>query len=260
MTMAITVPIRGAKRPTMRFAPGLREFITKTICRFAPEHYAVLAVRLDDPFRVVEVHVMPPLGGNASRSSVQLNDLYIGYLLNVVLLPRGLYIGGAIHTHPDECTWLSGGEEGSGQGDIPSMRAALERAQSNGMTGKAWTSFLAPIATMDPETWEPTFTGWTVRLDRPEPIATDIIFEAQATETADAAPLFPIDEWLEIGSHYQAHVNRVLADKESPKEHRQWMAAFIHQAMRDELLARKAEGHISSRSLFDAPQAIEPRP
>lgn len=106
----------------MRFAPGLREVLAETICRFEPEHYAVLAVRLDDPFRVVEVYAMPPLRGNAGRSYVQLNDQFIEYLLNVVLLQRGLYIGGILHTHPGGYTRLSGGAEGSGQGDIPTMR------------------------------------------------------------------------------------------------------------------------------------------
>lgn len=127
------------------------------------------------------------------------------------------------------------------------------------MTGKAWTNFLAPIVTMDPETWKPTFTGWTVRLDRAEPIATDIVFEEDVTETVPA-PLFPVEEWLEVGSRYQERVNRILADRESPKEHRRWMAEFVHQIMREDLQVRKADFLASSRSLFDAPQAIEPRP
>lgn len=239
-------------QPVMRFAPGLRETLIETVCRFEPEHYAVLGVRQDDPFRVVEVRPMPPLQGNSSRSHVQLNQQFIEYYLNVELLRRGLYIGGIFHTHPGGFNRLSGGAAGSGQGDIPSMRAMLERARTIGGHGRTWTDFLAPIATMDAN-WTPTFTGWTVRLDQADPIATQIKFETAPAAPAIPAdrPLHPIDEWLAIGSQFQGHANRVLADRLSPKEHREWMAGFIHQAMRDELTARKARFQASAGKIFN---------
>lgn len=121
------------------------------------------------------------------------------------------------------------------------MRSALKRAQSLGGPAKAWTNFLAPIVTMNPKSWEPSFTGWTVRLDERDPIPTQIVFEDDVDHgTRSLVPLFPINEWVELGSHYQGYVNRVLSDRESPLDHREWMADFIHQAMRDDLIERKA--------------------
>lgn len=233
--------LNGSTLPlVIHFAPGVREFLEQTVCRFEPEHTAILAVNPEEPLRVVEAHPIAPKNGNASRTHIQLDDKAIEYLLNVQLLPRRLVIGGAFHTHPWGFNQLSGGIPGSGQGDVPAMRAALERAQAMGMPGQKWTDFLAPIATMDAKSWKPTFTGWVVRLDHPHPIAVKINFE---TETREAAkhPLSltrPIDELVAESSHYQELINRVLADKVSPKEHRRWMADFIHQARCDDLTAR----------------------
>ncbi|WP_333630758.1 hypothetical protein [Agrobacterium cavarae] len=235
----------------IRMAPGTLEGLRTTVCRFKPEFGAVLAVHPDDPLRVVEVRPVPAKNGNSSATHYQIDDRYVEYYLNVELLADGLMIGGVFHTHPGSFNRLSGGTPGSGQGDIPVMRAALEGARKM-PNARKWENFLAPIGTIDPATGEPTFTGWIVRLDHPDPIRVDIIDEAQESTTSqrEARSALPIDGWMGLGSHYQGLVNQVLADRVSPKEHRQWMAEFIHQTMREDLTQRfKATFELSQSNL-----------
>lgn len=230
----------GSASPLMiRMAPGTLDELRKTVCRFEPEFGAVLAVHPDDPLRVVEVRPVPAKNGNSSGTHYQIDNDYVEYYLNVELLADGLMIGGVFHTHPGSFNRLSGGTPGSGKGDIPVMRAALEGARKM-PNARPWENFLAPIGTIDPVTGDPTFTGWIVRLDHPDPIHVDIIDEVQelANSRQEASCTIPIDEWMRVGSHYQGLVNQVLADKVSPKEHRQWMAEFIHQTMREDLTRR----------------------
>lgn len=223
----------------IRMAPGTLDELRKTVCRFKPEFGAVLAVHPDDPLRVVAVRPVPAKNGNSSGTHYQIDDLYVEYYLNVELLADGLMIGGVFHTHPGSFNRLSGGTPGSGQGDIPVMRAALESARAM-PNARPWDNFLAPIGTTDLVTGDPKFTGWIVRLDHPDPIRVEIIDEAQesATGRLEESRVLPIDEWMGVGSHYQGLVNQVLSDRVSPREHRQWMADFIHQTMREDLTRR----------------------
>jgi hypothetical protein len=230
------------RRPVIRIAPGIRELLLNSICRHPPEHYAVLAGDLSDPHRVTDCRPMPPMltadgRMNAAGTHVQLNAPFIEYYLNMELLPAGKYLLGIIHTHPPYMTQLSGGIAGSGQGDIPSIRATLERVA--GM-GKPWRDFLAPIATIDPSTRIPTFTGWIVRLDQQAPIATDVIFEDEqdhtaANESRDELALFPIEAWM---APYKTLEERVRADQGSSARHKRWMISTINKCMRADLTAK----------------------
>jgi hypothetical protein len=69
---------------------------------------------------------------------------------------------------------LSNGLPGSGQGDIPSMRAQLERAARY---GTPWHDFIAPIITRPGP--EPLVTTWIVRLDTPHPILAETVWEKE---------------------------------------------------------------------------------
>ena len=146
------------------------------------------------------------------------------------LLPAGKYLLGVIHTHPSNVTHLSGGVAGSGQGDIPSMRAALERAAN---MQKDWKDFLAPIVTTDTEAGTPTFTGWIVRLDQPKPIAADIVFEDTNFDSAERH--LPIEEWI---APYQDLIRRLRADRWSSARHKRWMVGAINKCMRADLAAK----------------------
>ncbi|WP_166301809.1 hypothetical protein [Bradyrhizobium sp. 2S1] len=130
---------------------GVRQILLNSICRHPPELYAILAGSLSDPHRVTDCRPMPPMVGpdgrlNRGRGHVQLNAPFIEYYLNMELLPANKYVLGVIHTHPSNLKNLTGGVAGSGQGDMPSIRAALQRAAE---AQKNWKDFLAPIITMD---------------------------------------------------------------------------------------------------------------
>jgi len=215
-------------RPVIRMAFRIRELLLNSICRHPPEHYAVLAGYLNDPHRVTDCRPMPPMldcAGRANRGAthVQLNAAFIEYYLNMELLPVGKYVLGVIHTQPGSPN-LSGGVPASRQGDVPSMRAALERAA---VLRKNWKDFLAPVVT-GAETGQPTFTGWIVRLDYEDPVAADIIFE----DSLNPEPRLPIEEWM---SPYQALIRRVRADRWSSAGHKRWVIAAINKCMRAEL-------------------------
>jgi hypothetical protein len=222
-------------RPIIRMDHGVRQLLLNSICQHPPEHYAILAGNLSDPHHVTDCRPMPPMIGSDGRLNrgpghVQLNASFIEYYLNMELLPANKYMLGVIHTHPSNLTQLTGGLGGSGQGDIPSIRAALERATD---VQKKWTDFLAPIVTMDAEVGAPTFTGWIVRLDEPTPIAADIVFGQASCDLA--AVHIPIEEWM---APYLALVKRVRADRWSSTGHKRWMIKKIYQCMRADLAAK----------------------
>jgi hypothetical protein len=234
MSKALT---RG-DRPIIRMAHGIRQLLLNSICRYPPEHYAILAGNLNDPHHVTDCRPMPPMLGldgrlNGGATHVQLNAPFIEYYLNMELLPVGKYVLGAIHTHPSNMTHLSGCAVGTG-GDIPSIRLALERAAR---MEKNWKDFLAPIVTTDPEVETPTFTGWIVRLDQPTPIPADIVFEEAGPDLVGAN--FPIEEWI---APYHTFIKRVRADRSSPTRHKRWMINKIYECMRADLDA-KVEKH-----------------
>ena len=224
-----------ADRPIIRMDHDVRQFVLNSICRHPPEHYAILAGNLSDPHHVTDCRPMPPMLGcdgrlNRGVSHVQLNAPFIEYYLNMELLPADKYVLGVIHSHPSNLTQLSGRLDGSGQGDIPSIRAALGRAAD---AQKNWNDFLAPIITMDVEVREPTFTGWIVRLDQSTPIAADIVFEEPSRDLV-AAPI-PIEDWM---TPYLALVKRVRADRSSSTGHKRWMIKKLYQCMRADLAAK----------------------
>jgi hypothetical protein len=222
-----------ADRPTIKMASGIHEILLNSICRHAPEHYAVLAGYLSDPHRVTDCRPMPPMlsadgGMNNAPTHVQLNAPFIEYYLNMELLPQNKYFLGVIHTHPQLMTHLSGVPGGS-SGDIPSIRVALKRAAE---IGRPWRDFLAPIATVHPTTGIPTFTGWIIRLDQQVPIAADVIFEDAcdlASDNRSANQLFPIHDWIRP---YMEVSERVQGDTCSSVKHKRWMISTINKCMR----------------------------
>jgi hypothetical protein len=226
-----------AERPTIKMAPGIHEMLLNSICRHAPEHYAVLAGHLSDPHRVTDCRPMPPMlsadgGMNNAPTYVQLNAPFIEYYLNMELLPQGKYFLGIIHTHPQFMTHLTG-VAADGSGDIPAMRATLERAAA---IGRPWHDFLAPIATVHPTTGIPTFTGWIIRLGQQVPIAADVVFEDAcdlASDNRSAAQLFPIQDWIRP---YLAVTEQVQADKRSSAKHKRWMINAINKCTRADLV------------------------
>lgn len=184
----------GRPRPIIRFAPGLKQKMLDSVGRLEPEHYAVLVGDLNDPFYVTDLRPMPPMVGENGRlrqsgGAVTLNAPFIEYYLNTEVLPSGKYFLGFMHSHPGGMTTLSGGLPGSGQGDIPSMRSHLQKAQQAGV---AWEYYLAPIVTRPGD--NPQVTGWVIHLDDPDPIPADIVWECESsareprTYTAPALP------------------------------------------------------------------------
>jgi hypothetical protein len=176
-------------RPIIRFAPGLKKKMLDSVGKLDPEHYAVLVGDLNDPFYVTDLRPMPPMIGDNGRlrhsgAAVTLNAPFIEYYLNTEVLPAGKYFLGFMHSHPGGMATLSGGLPGSGQGDIPSMRSHLEKAQRAGV---AWHYYLAPIVTYPGD--NPQVTGWVIHLDAPDPISAEIVWESEAGATAPRANL-----------------------------------------------------------------------
>lgn len=227
--------LSGGDHPIIRMDHGVRQILLNSICRHPPEHYAILAGSLSDPHRVTDCRPMPPMVGpdgrlNRGPGHVQLNAPFIEYYLNMELLPANKYVLGVIHTHPSNLKNLTGGVAGSGQGDMPSIRAALQRAAE---AQKNWKDFLAPIITMDADVGAPTFTGWIVRLGQPAPIPAEIVFEEASPDLA--AKHIPIEEWM---APYFAIVKRVRTDRWSSAGHTRWMIKKIYQCMRADLDAK----------------------
>jgi hypothetical protein len=250
--MEMRKTITRGERPIIRMAPGIRQLLLNSICRHTPEHYAILAGNLGDPHRVTDCRPMPPMLGhdgrfNRSGGHVQLNDSVIEYYINMELLPAGKYVLGVIHTHPSNLTHLSGGIADSGHGDLPSIRAALERAAQ---AQKNWKDFLAPVVTMDSQAGTPTFTGWIVRLDQPAPIASDIVFEEGSCGSAEVD--FPIEEWM---APYLALVKRVRADRRSSTRHKRWMTKKIYECMRADVSAKFEKHPATSARAYDRIEA-----
>lgn len=179
----------GGARLTIRFAPGLKDKMLGSVGALEPEHYAVLVGDLADPFYVTDLRPMPPMMGHdgkprRSGAAVTLNAPFIEYYLNTEVLPEGKYFLGFMHSHPGDMTTLSGGMPGSGQGDVPSMRSHLENAQRAGV---AWENYLAPIVTRPGK--NPHVTGWVIRLDRPDPMPADIVWESAILAPARQTPM-----------------------------------------------------------------------
>jgi hypothetical protein len=218
--------------PVIRFAPGIYEKMMASVGRLPPEHYAILGGSLDDPFRVTDFFPLPPLSDSAGRArqssaSVTLNAPHIEYLLNTALLPFGKYILGAMHSHPGDMTELSGGFEGSGQGDIPSMRSHLERAAE---LGRPWTNYLAPIVTRPGES--PRVTGHVLRLDRRRPLPAGIVWEAASDVALPPPPKPPrypqiADKHARLVA-WQTVINAAATDPEASEGDR----AFNAEALR----------------------------
>jgi hypothetical protein len=205
-------------KPVIRMAPGLKALMAASVGRLPPEHYALLAGRLDDPFTVTDLIPMPPLvdeHGNYRQSSgsVTLNGPFIEYILNTQLIPFDKYLLGVMHSHPGSMTTLSSGREGSGQGDMPSIREHLEAAARN---GRPWKNYLAPIVTNPGPS--PTVTGWVVRLDHADPIPASIIWESEqnsrvpAPKNALDTPAFDLDALRRCDSRYQALIKTIVDD------------------------------------------------
>jgi len=171
MSFSPSIPYR------VHVAEGIYEQMLASVGKLEPEHYAVLGGYLHDPHRITDFMPMPPMtdeGGRnrSSSATVTLNGPFIEYYLNTCLLPFGKFILGIMHSHPGGMRHLSGGAPGSGYGDIPSMRAHLEAAAR---MGDPWHDFIAPIVTFPGE--NPRVDTWIVRLDTPEPIRAETIWE-----------------------------------------------------------------------------------
>lgn len=178
--------LRAGPMPVVRFASGLKEKMLASVGAFEPEHYAILGGYLDDPFHVTDLMPMPPLldahgGWRSSSGTVTLNGHFVEYYLNTGLLPFGKYILGVMHSHPGGFNQLSGGAPGSGYGDIPSMRAHLERAAG---FGEPWHNFIAPIVTYPGPS--PVVDTYILRLDTPRPILAETVWES-APEQPEAS-------------------------------------------------------------------------
>lgn len=220
------------ERAVIRFAPGLYDKMLASVGRLPPEHYAILAGRLDDPFYVTEFQPMPPLldergRGRASGAAVTLNAPFIEYYLNTSLLPFGLYPLGVMHSHPSGCTRLSGGVAGSGQGDVPSMRSQLENAAR---IGKPWHNYLAPIVTEPGE--NPIVTGWVIVLDRPDPIPAEIVWEKKAKSAmltkADATTAGLVEIGAQLAA-WQAQIDEAGRDAQMPRVDRAFNASALRR-------------------------------
>jgi hypothetical protein len=236
---------------TITIEPAAHDIYMRSIARRPPEEYAVLAGFLDDPFHVTDLRPIPPMvdgqgRANAGHAHVQLNADYVGHYLNRELVPFGKYLLGILHTHPLGITHLSGGRAGGGDGDIPSMRGTLERAVKS---EPRWQNFLAPIGMYDAEKGKDHLIGYVIRLDQAEPISATI---KVASKVVQPAPVVAIpskyddldrstDELIAHSWRYQERINGILADRESPPEHREWMAQFLHETRRHDLQARREE-------------------
>lgn len=180
------------RTPVIRFAPGLRERMLASVGALPPEHCAVLGGYLDDPLRITDLQPMAPLAdahGNFRHSSaaVTLDGPRIEYYANTCLYPFGKYILGIMHSHPGNMTCLSDGASGSGQGDIPSMRAHLQAAAR---MGDPWHNFIAPIVTKPGS--NPQIKSWIVRLDSARPIPAETVWEKTADIGQPELPELPL--------------------------------------------------------------------
>ncbi len=204
----------------IRFAPGLFATLMASVGRLEPEHYAILAGRLDDPFRVTDIRPLPPAAdaqgrARAHNAAVTLNGSFIEYYLNTELLPFGKYLLGAIHSHPGNYASLSGSAR-DGEGDIPTMRRHLENAKA---CGKPWENYLAPIVTLPGE--NPTITGWIVRFDQDQPIRVEIEWEDDAN-TVNHEDIPSIATVLAVLNRWQGPINEIAKDRKSPQEDRDY--------------------------------------
>lgn len=205
---------RNTSPSVVRFAPGIYERMLASVGALAPEHYAVLGGRLDDPFHVTDFMPMPPLmnqdgSHQSSTTAVTLNGPFIEYFLNTSLLPFGKYILGVMHSHPGNMNRLSNGAAGSGQGDIPSMRGHLEAAAR---FGEPWHNFIAPIVTNPGPS--PHVDTWIVRLDTPDPIRCETVWETEAPTPAPPKRLSKQDELLALASRRPDLIRRILDSEE----------------------------------------------
>jgi len=184
--------------PVVRFAPDLWEKMCASVGALDPEHYAILGGHLDNPFYITDLMPMPPSldargAWRSSSGTVTLNGPFVEYYLNTSLLPFGKYILGIMHSHPGGFNQLSGGAPGSGHGDIPSMRAQLERAAE---FGEPWHNFIAPIVTYPGPS--PVVDTYILRLDTPRPIRAKTVWETVPDSTEPDADDLDI---IELARH-----------------------------------------------------------
>ncbi|MCQ0990551.1 hypothetical protein [Jiella marina] len=201
----------------IRFASGIWDKMLASVGRLPPEQYAILGGKLDDPHYVTDFFPMPPLMGpdgkhRASGATVTLNGPFIEHLLNTTFLPFGKYFLGVMHSHPGDLRQLSGGIDGSGYGDIPSMRQHLKSAAQMDVP---WRDYIAPIVTRTGD--NPRVDVWIVSLDAPEPIPAVAVWEKDTPSTLrpsspPAAALSVQDEAIERMRFWGKHIDDVLAN------------------------------------------------
>jgi hypothetical protein len=225
------------KKPIIRFKPELWDIYAGSLRMRPPEQMAILGGSYDDPFTVTNFRPMPAKPNadgspNASSTHVQLNKPYIDHFISNELKPAGRSMTGAIHSHPGNFTRLSG-SVGGDYGDIPAMRATLERAQAMGWP---WEYFLAPIITFNDNHTMDTITGWVITLSEQDPIPAEIVFEEndapKITKTASFSTAEMADYVLEHLNIYQIRINTILNDTCSPPEDKD-VAVSLLRRLRD---------------------------
>ena len=183
---------------TIRLTPEVFCCYRETIALHAPETFALLGGRLDDPFLVDRFRFVPPGrtgNGELDSSAVHINvdaDL-LNWIIDHEWKPSGRYLVGIWHSHPNGTTRLSTGDAASNTGDIAFFTSCLENDDS---PERNWRYLLAPLTTFRADGSDEVH-GWVLKRGERTPRRARVIVDPFGSPPiSDALMAFP--SWHEL--------------------------------------------------------------
>lgn len=147
----------------------------ETICNYAPETFALLGGKLENPYLVTDFRFCPPSKDRNGRydygsAHVNVDYDYMNWVIDREWKPNGKYMLGVWHSHPGNISSPSYGSRSSNEGDVVFFSSCLNNDDS---PENNWNTFIAPITTFD-KTGHDHVHGWILNKGSDRPVSVNI--------------------------------------------------------------------------------------